>query len=132
MSNYRYTLRASESGDVSENVIFNVTVHTASTEIWASLLERERNRQYNMLFGDVESDKESVRKSDQYVYYTYDPERIRKDLVSMSDIMNMYTIEDVKLESYCHGCIWDRPGQHHHMDCPTGCLHDKIYCPLCQ
>jgi hypothetical protein len=132
MSNYRYTLRAIESGNVYEDVIFGVTARTAREEIWKLVLERERHRQYDVLFDSEEPTPELNMDSDRYAFYTYNPRNIQEELVSMADVMNMYNITDLKLESYCHGCVWDRPGQCDHMDCPTGCLHNASQCPLCK
>lgn len=43
---------------------------------------------------------------------------------------NSYQIDDKKPER-CLGCRYDYPAQKDHMDCDTGCLHDKKNCYKC-
>jgi len=31
----------------------------------------------------------------------------------------------------CYGCLEEQLNQMAHMDCPDGCLHDKVACDLC-
>ena len=40
------------------------------------------------------------------------------------------TIRIEKL-SDCYGCAHENCGQKNHMECPTGCLHDKTSCWHC-
>jgi hypothetical protein len=51
----------------------------------------------------------------------------------------MYKIDDVNetcentniKDNYCEGCIDNKCDQESHMECPSGCLHDKELCDNC-
>ena len=53
--------------------------------------------------------------------------------------LERYHIRDIKFkfniaEQYdikCNGCLNNLLGQDEHMECPSGCLHDKLLCGDC-
>jgi len=104
----RHVIYFSKDNNMSEDiqmVIFN------------DILEKKREARFNKLSKDHCGDDDMTA--------------LRKKLCSLNEIREKYEITNIELAPSCCGCLNDCCGQNDHMECPTGCLHDKESCSVC-
>lgn len=60
-----------------------------------------------------------------------DTEPNEKDATKYLNILDGTHFISVEKLSNCSGCAYENGSQKHHMECPHGCLHDKVSCSFC-
>ena len=78
---------------------------------------------------DFESETDSVEGSlsDRFSICSV----IQKETQEEPSGRNLGSFSHVDTSLECYGCLYDRPGQRDHMECPSGCLHSPQYCGEC-
>jgi hypothetical protein len=129
MSNYWYTLTKKDKDFERRNVISSVaSVEEIPNKVYQNLLEDKRIHLIDKLLINYHGSKRDIEAlrfylPSQYKEYADDLDRLGKQMVSLYEISEKYSISDIELAPNCYGCLYDLPGQKDHMECPTGCLH---------
>ena len=141
MPNYRYSLTLKYPLP-AKNIHGRHIVHVHDDDddvlsaILYDLLEELRRDRLDRLMknynGDVE-DAEALRKylPSEYRILADNLDLLEMSMASLYEVVNMYEISNIEQAPQCYGCLYDRMGQKDHMECDTGCLHDKETCFLC-
>lgn len=141
MSNYWYTLKITHSRKREPETYLLRGINSISEVIPTvlhSLLSQKREDRLNKLLtvsdgdnNDITADVIRDRLPPQYKQYANDLDKLKQEMASLYEISEMYEITDIKLAPSCIGCIYDSPRQRDHMECSSGCLHQKEFCLLC-
>lgn len=143
MSNYWYTLKNTDSRkrkrEPETYLLRGInSISDVIPTVLHSLLSQKREDRLNKLLALSDTDNNDItvdnirdRLPTQYQQYADDLDKLKQEMASLYEISQMYKITDVKLAPSCIGCIYDCPGQRDHMECPSGCLHQKEFCLLC-
>lgn len=133
MSKYSYLLTKRKNfSQTTEIITISFNCRDPYREIIEDIIKRKQERRYLKLMYDFNNNLEQIiigymsNKND-----SYDAFRIKKELACIYDIHQKYLITDIKKLSNCDGCSNDSPGQLDHMQCSSGCLHDRGSCELC-
>ena len=143
MPNYWYTVTNNFLSDgasfTSREIICGAkSIQHAHDKVKILLLKHLKSiRFYNLLqnLGGVKDlgDVEVIRAylPENYKQYADNLDELEKQMATMDEISEMYTISNIEEAPNCYGCIYDSPIQMEHLECPNGCLHDIASCSIC-
>ena len=142
MSRYQYSLHNKVTnkrryGWVIEDIIDAADVIPT---IFGLLLDKVREERLIKLLRDYDGDPDDKEALHTYLppvykcyaYMRLPLKRLKKQLASLYEIVELYEVINVRKLPLCRGCINLRPAQEEHMECPNGCLHDSVNCLFCR
>jgi len=144
MSTYSYTLSDARSGASSTGIICGIdSPSNVGPAVLHKELEKIREKRYQKMMKQYPFDEEDSEKVREYVpliykRYAKNREQLVRQMCSIYEINCIYSVSNIvvleTLETFetCQGCIHQWPGQIDHMECPSGCLHDRSSCDICK
>ena len=142
MSNYWYTLTNRHSTKQKchsgQRIVTGITSEdNVISTVLNRLLDTEREERLDRLLSGFDKDKvinvNGLREClpVQYKQYADDLCKLKESMCSLYEISQMYKVSDIEIAPNCIGCLYDCNGQRDHMECPTGCLHERNLCLIC-
>ena len=130
------TVQSTSSSKRKQYIIYGVKEGSdIQYSVLQQLLSRKRKSRYAKLmkryYGGNNVDDIREYLPTNYKHYADNMELLKEQIVSLHEINLTYCISEVKLAPECQGCLYESMGQRDHMDCDTGCLHDKTQCHIC-
>lgn len=100
------------------------------------LLDQIRTERIARLFAYFDGDRNDVKAVRKYLPQIYKPfagdlKKLKRQMASLYEINTRYEVSNIKEAPDCIGCLYDCEGQRDHMECPTGCLHTRTTCFVC-
>lgn len=124
---------------INEDVTARIICYARSeadvvSTVFEDFLSDIRKRRYRELVtGCSDKSAEGLRNHlpPEFRKYANNKQLLKEAMASMYEVSHMYSLSNIELAPQCFGCLNNRPGQRDHMECPTGCLHNKDYCHYC-
>lgn len=136
MTNFYYLITKKSTKTQAKKVIRNSEISVVYHDIIDKELTEKREKSLQKLFENYSGNMDNIDAIRIFLPATYKKyasnfDELRNQLVSMHCFLSEYIISDIEPGPNCYGCLNDRGGQADHMECSTGCLHDKDGCSSC-